>query len=119
MLNWKQEDLTGSKLNPESLGVGKTGMVVCKNKLKSIKVVPETHARSGGKAATQQTASKIFPVSAISKSIKSKASTSNDNHSENGSDVTLVGSHTVRIGDASTTTSFVSNGVLYATFLHA
>lgn len=119
VLNWKQEEhLSSAKLNPESLGVGKTGMVVCKQKLKSIKITPESQPRGGGKAVAQtQSAPKL--QSSIAKGGKAKASTSNDNNSDNGSDVTLVGSHTVRIGDASTTTAFVSNGILYATFLHA
>ena len=116
VLEWSPDDFTGPKLNPASLGVGKAGLVVMKDKLKSVRTnpgaVPRGQSKTAVKAATKLT-------SAIQKGGKAETSSSNDQASDQGSDITTVGSHTVRIGDATTTTAFVSGGVLYATFLHA
>lgn len=117
VLEWSPEQLTGPKLNPQSLGVGKNGLVVITDKLKSLRINPEAVPRGQAKAVANTT-TKL--TSAIQKGGKSKASSSNnEDASDYGSDITTVGSHTVRIGDAATTTAFVSGGVLYATFLHA
>jgi hypothetical protein len=116
VLEWSPDDFTGPKLNPASLGVGKGGLVIIKDKLKSVRTNPEAVPRGQSKTAVKA-ATKL--TSAIQKGGKAKASSSNEEASDHGSDITTVGSHTVRIGDATTTTAFVSGGVLYATFLHA
>lgn len=111
VLEWSPEQLTGQKLNPQSLGVGKKGLVALTEKLKSLRVNPDSVPRGQSKAATKLSG-------AIQKG-KNKASSSAEDASEHDSELTTVtDSRIIRIGDASMYTAFVTGGVLYAAFVN-
>jgi hypothetical protein len=123
VLKWEDSMISGPKLEIQQLGIGKRGMVILKEKLKSIRENPPTQPKGGAKVAA------AAPAAAISKGGQTKlaaglmmrgkgmASSSADNESEQSDLTTVPQARTIKIGASATTKTFEADGVLYATFL--
>jgi hypothetical protein len=123
VLKWEDSMISGPKLEVQQLGIGKRGMVILKEKLKSIRENPPTQPKGGAKVAA------AAPAAAISKGGQTKlaaglmmrgkgmASSSADNESEQSDLTTVPQARTIKIGASATTKTFEADGVLYATFL--
>jgi hypothetical protein len=119
VLKWTADKLSGQRLDPKNFPVGKGGFVPLEAgmKLKSIRVAPEPVPRGGNKGESSSQGAKL--ISAISKSHKSKAASSVavDIQSD-ASDVTAMpDARVIRIGPVGTTSTYVLDGMVYATLM--
>jgi len=121
VLKWTADKLSGQRLDPKNFSVGNKGFVplAAGVKLKSIRIAPDPVPRSGGgKAETSSHGTKL--TSAISKSNKKNKNASSvavDMQSD-ASDVTAIpDARVIRIGPVGTTSTYVLDGIIYATLM--
>ena len=119
---WNDSMLSGQRIDPQKFGNGEDVFVLSTTKLKSIRVAPEVVPRKTQMNEGQQAKHKL--TSAICKSASSIArkhqlsSTVHTDVASEASDATsIVEARTIRIGPVTTTSTFVLDGVVYATTL--
>lgn len=119
VLKWNESMLSGQRIDPKNFGIGRGGFMLIKKKLKSIRVAPEVVPRNAPKSdGGQQTklTSAIAKAPPLSK--KGQGSSSMHDMESVASDATsMVEARTIRIGPVTTTSTFVLDGVVYATTL--
>lgn len=120
VLKWTADKLSGQRLDPKTFPVGKGGFVplAAGLKLKSIRVAPEPVPRSGtGKGETSSHGTKL--TSAICKSHKSKGASSVavDMQSDPYDVTDMPDARVIRIGPVGTTSTYVIDGMIYATLM--
>jgi hypothetical protein len=121
VLKWNESMLSGQRIDPKNFGIGRGGFVLLKKKkLKSIRVAPEVVPRNAPKSdggRQIKLTSAIAKAPSLSKKGQGSSSMHNDMESVASDTTSMVEARTIRIGPATTTSTFVLDGVVYATTL--